>query len=175
MRIAHAAWGLTIATSLLVGGCNKKPEGGAGGAGSAEATSGTTVKPTGITGTYNGKPWTGKVAWLKPDAETPKDSILYIMAGDSKCKMPDIMGDELGMVQVTSTPKKGVAAFDKDNTYGQLFWKKGSTMSSKEVNTGEIEWLAIPTATTKGVARIRLQKDADTKIEGSMEVSLCPK
>jgi hypothetical protein len=170
MKIANAAVACLIATSVLVSGCSKK-EDGAGGAGSG---GGSTPKTTGITGTFNGKPWTGKVAWLKLDAEAAKDSILYIFATDSKCKMPDLMGDDLGMVQVTSTPKKGVAQFDKDNIYGQVFWKKApGSISSKDFNTGEIEWLAVPTATSKGAARIKIQKEGD-KFEGSMEVSLCP-
>lgn len=171
MKITYGAWGFMIATSLLVSGCNKKAEGGTG---SAETTSAPAAKPTGISGTYNGKPWTAKIAWLKIDAEAAKDSKLYIMAFDGKCKMPDTMGDETGMVQITSNPKKGLTPFDKDNTYGEQFWKKGNSMSSKDTSNGEIEWITVPTATTKGLARIRMQKDPDTKIEGSMEVNLCP-
>jgi hypothetical protein len=161
--------GILIAASLLVSGCNKKAEGG-----TETTTTGATAKATGISGTYNGKPWAGKVAWLRIDATAAKDSKLYIMAFDGKCKMPDTMGDELGIVQITSNPKKGVTTFDKDNTYGEQFWKKGNSMSSKDTSNGEIEWITIPTATSKGLARIRMQKDPDSKIEGSMEVNLCP-
>jgi hypothetical protein len=174
MKIANGAgvWGLVVASALLSSGCNKKAEGGTTGAGSAAETT-TTAAPTGIKGTFRGKPWAGKVAFLKPDSDGPS-SKLYIKAMDAQCKMPDIMGDEVGMVQITSVPKKGVTPFDKDNTYGELFVMKGSSTSSSDTSNGEIEWITVPTATTKGLARLRLQKDPDTRIEGSMEVSLCP-
>lgn len=162
-----------LLTALLCAGCNKKAEGGAAAAASSSAETVAAPAATGIKGTFRGNPWAGKIAWLKPDSEGPS-SKLYIKAMDAQCKMPDIMGDEVGMLQITSVPKKGVTPFDKDNTYGELFVMKGGSTSSSDTSNGEIEWITIPTATTKGLARIRLQKDPDTKIEGSMEVNLCP-
>lgn len=170
MKTTSGAWGLMIAASLLVSGCSKKDGGATAGAAETEKT----PAPTGIKGTFKGAPWAGKTAWLKPDTEGASSKV-YVMAGNGQCKMPDIMGDEAGMMQLTSVPKKGLTPFDKDNTYAEFFWKKGNSMSSFDTSHGEIEWIKIPTATTKGLVRVKMEKAPDTKVEGSMEVALCPK
>ena len=172
---------VVIAVALLAVGCNKKDQGGASGAGStASSTTTTTSMPaaTGISGKIKGKPFTGKVARVVQDSEGGNPT-LYIVGYDATCdKISFIPPKGENRVTVTAPLTKGTTKLDGDKIYAELsMWdEKGQISTSLSSPKGEIEWLAVPTDKTKGVARVSLtHADLDTKLEGSMEADLCPK
>ncbi len=166
MQTSHTTFALLTAAALLSSGCTKKSD-------DAASSSTSATKPTGIKGTVKGKPFAGKVAWLVMNSSVQAD--LHIKSFDAKCTLGDIIREEADSIQVeviSPAVTTGVTRFGA-KTFANLIMKQGTGMSSTDTSNGEIEWITIPTATTKGLARIRVLRDPDTKVEGTMEVGLC--
>src|SRR5688572_8312465 len=125
---------VVIAIALLIAGCNKKAEDGAGGAGSAGPGT-TTAAATGIKGKIKGKPFAGKVARVVQDPDGAEPT-LYIAAFDATCdKIGFIPPKGENRASVTAPLKKGTTKFDGDKVYAGLsMWDDKGQLSSNSSN-----------------------------------------
>lgn len=172
-RICWTTGPCVLIGALAIAGCGKKTDGAAP-SGSAASTT-TTAPAAGIKGTVKGKAFEAKVAMVQLGAAEDGGPILYLKPFDAKCTLADITKVQKGLneLSVLAPMQTGVAKFDDKIFADMTFWQSENQTATSWTPHGEIEWIKIPTASSKGLVRVQISQDPDTKVEGSIEVSLC--
>ncbi len=170
-------WVFVMSVMGALVACSSKDQAKTEASNSAAASAPAGPAATGVKGKIRGKPFEAKSAWVQPGASTNGDPVLYLLPVDATCSIKDLNGNppkDTAQATVIAPLKTGVTKFDNDKVFASFVWWSSPTqVASFTCGQGEIEYLQVPTETTKGVVRVKFSQDPDVAVEGSIEVKVC--